>query len=530
MAAQDPQPHEPEGPAPRGVDAVRTDAAQQAGKGESLRRRVGVGGFLVIAVLVVLLDVFVYVSLRDQLFSALDDVLDSRAQFAVELSRQASLPALPTHLQRAGVRAEIHLPDGQAYITRPGATRFEMLPPALRTEDRLVSRTVALPDGANLTVYASRDGVDTTLRRVLVLLSVGTAGLLLVAAVILGLLSRLALRPLDRVVATARRIAQGQTDERLYEDPRDTDISRMAAAFNEMLDGLESAVEEARRSESRSRRFLADAAHQLRTPVTAIRTSAAALIREDDPQDRERLLDNVLRETARTSRLLEMLLRIARLDRGEQPRFEPIDLGALLTEEVDRARDLSPTLRFTLDLEDAPSDRVLGDENGLREALANLLDNARRFATSQVVIRGAADGDDIVIMVSDDGPGLTSEDAVRAFDRFFSLDEGGGAGLGLPIARAVLRTHGGDATYEHGAFVLRLPRRSPDAETSEPTEVETSAETSEPTEVETSASGGGPGHAVDDVIPAERQEDPVPTDDESPATAKGAALGRTPRA
>lgn len=497
------------------VDADTRGAAP--GHGGSLRRRVGVGGFLVIAVLVLLLDVFVYYSLRDQLFGTLHQVLDARAQLAVEISRQTSLPALPANLQRAGVRAEIHLPGGEAYLTQPGATRFEMLPPALRTDERLVGRTVTLPDGTNITVYASRDGVDTTLRRVRILLTVGTGGLLLAAAFVLGLLSRLALRPLDRVVATARRIAQGRTEERLFEDPRDTDISRMAAAFNEMLDALESAVEEARSSEARSRRFLADAAHQLRTPVTAIRTSTAALIREEDLDERDRLLDNLLRETARTSRLLEMLLRIARLDRGERPSYGPVDVGALLAEEVERAEALAPKLEVGLEAGDLPSDGVVGDETGLREAVANLLDNARRFAASRIEVAAALDDDDVVITVADDGPGLEPEDARRVFDRFFSLDQGGGAGLGLPIARAVLRAHGGDATYERGAFVLRFPRSAAPTEPAGAGQGLVAGSTDE-----------RPDGSIDD-----RADDPAAGDADErrgdPATTEGAALGRTPR-
>lgn len=425
----------------------------------SLRRRVAVGGFLLISILVLALDVFVYLSLRDALYGNLSRTVHARAQLAAELGADLEPDDLRRRLSALGLRADITTPDGEVLRAQPVVTRFDALPPAgRRTDAGSLTRTVTLSNGGRVTVHASRGGVETTLQRVLLLQLVGTAGVLAAAAFVLGRMTTLALRPLDEIVRTARRIGGGGHGERLPTDRADTELGQVAEAFNEMLDQLAAALDEAQVSEERSRRFLADAAHQLRTPITAMRTSVGALVRERSPEQRERLFDDLVKETARTSRLLASLLRIARLDAGELPQPRAVDVVTVVSDEVDRVRALSPSVRVRATAPHGPI-VVDGDEEGLREALANLLDNARRHArrTIGVAVDLEVPGE-VAVAVSDDGPGVAAGDEEVIFERFVSLD-GGGSGLGLPIARAVARAHGGDLLLRNGSFVLQLPRR-----------------------------------------------------------------------
>ena len=178
-------------------------------------------------------------------------------------------------------------------------------------------------------------------------------------------------RPLDRMVDTANTIAAGDLDRRL--DPSDpgTELGRMAEAFDQMIDALDEAVHEARDAETRSRRFLADAAHQLRTPLAGLRASAETLLAHPDGPDRDRMAANVARESARLSRLVSSLLQVARLDRGEPPARRPTDLRRLVAGELERQRALAPTLTFELDtVPDLPT--VSCDPHAIRDALANL--------------------------------------------------------------------------------------------------------------------------------------------------------------
>ncbi len=428
----------------------------------SVRRRVAIGGFAIIAVLVLALDLFIYLSLRDQLEGDLRRVLVSRATFAVELARELDPPEVQDRLRAQGIRAEIDGFGDTVFASEPAAIRFEGLPPPgsdYAEEQNLVGYATPLPQGGRVIVYASKEGVDQTLRRVLVIAGIGTGGVLVVAALTLWRMAGLALRPLEKIAVTAQRIAGGRRLERLTVDHRDPELRQVAQAFNGMIDALEEAVEDARSAEARSQRFLADAAHQLRTPVAAMRASVDALIRERDSVERERLLDNLLRETARVSRLVASLLRIARLDRGETAEREPVAVTDLVADEVGRARSLAPHLRIDLDVDGAPDERLLIGRAALGDALSNLLDNARAHAESRIEVGVTTEADEVLLTVADDGPGVEPGAEERVFERFVSYD-GGGSGLGLPIARSVVRAHGGDVRLEDGAFVIRLPRAS----------------------------------------------------------------------
>ncbi len=226
-----------------------------------------------------------------------------------------------------------------------------------------------------------------------------------------------------------------------------------------LLAGLRDALASAHRSESQSREFLALAAHQLRTPVAGVRTSAEALLAAGATPAQEPLLMNLATESARAGRLVASLLRMARLDQGIQDGDgrRSVDIARLCRYEAERVRGQAPRLRVDiLAGADVPS-VITANPDAIRDALANLLDNARRHAVSSIQIHVVANDRHVEVAVNDDGPGLPPGAEEHAFERFVSLDSHGGAGLGLSIARGLAASQGGSLTYRSGRFVLTLP-------------------------------------------------------------------------
>lgn len=219
----------------------------------------------------------------------------------------------------------------------------------------------------------------------------------------------------------------------------------------------EAALAEAREAEARTRRFLADAAHQLRNPLAGLRACADSLLRTSSASTREQLLAHLIDDVARAARLVDRLLRIARLDRGLTIVAKPIDVAVLAEAEAERIRIHSPGLDLVVRTEELADPVVSVDREAMQEALGNLLDNARRYAQRRIEVSLARRGSWLLVGVADDGPGLPPEKVERAFERFTTLDRKSGSGLGLPIARDLARSHGGDLTYDEGAFVLRVP-------------------------------------------------------------------------
>lgn len=254
------------------------------------------------------------------------------------------------------------------------------------------------------------------------------------------------IRSTDGVVVAASFVERDLTESRW-----------MASTLDTTLKTLEEAVSDAQAAEMASRRFLADAAHQLRTPVAGIKAAAENLLLGADAEDRARLLADLVRESSRAGRLIGSLLEIARLDEGEPLAPAACDLVALCADEADRLWSLAPHLDVVLKAEELPPDPPALDQGAVREIVANLLDNASRHALSEIRIEIAPSGGDIELKITDDGPGLPTGSEEHAFQRFVSLDDRGGSGLGLAIARELARAHGGDLCYYNRTFALRLP-------------------------------------------------------------------------
>jgi two-component system, OmpR family, sensor kinase len=310
-----------------------------------------------------------------------------------------------------------------------------------------------LPTGLGSVVVAnSLAEVDRTLQRLgFFFLILG-----LIALTAVGLVSRwiiaISLKPLEQVEETAEAIAGGDLSARLPAAKPDTEVGRLTTALNTMLARIEESFEARVNSESKLRRFVADASHELRTPLTAIRGFAelhrqGAVVGEVNTKE---LVGRIEKESIRMSTLVEDLLLLARLDQSREMAQEPVDLNTLLTEAVASAKAAGPNHFIELSLPSAEV-FVLGDSQRIHQVVANLLANARTHTPDDSQIKVALDQGvaETIISVSDNGPGLSEDDQERIFERFFRADpsrartSGEGSGLGLSIVDAVMQAHGG---------------------------------------------------------------------------------------
>ncbi|MGW8888719.1 ATP-binding protein [Streptomyces sp. NPDC055749] len=340
---------------------------------------------------------------------------------------------------------------------------------AWRAVVRVVEPTAGLEKGGFIVTAISLAQVDETTERLLVIDAAVVAGALVLLGVGATFLVRVGLRPLTRMEATAGFIAAGDLSQRVPDTDPHTEPGRLGGAMNAMLGRVEDEITARAASELKLRRFLADASHELRTPLTSIRGFAELYRRGGDGEDAMRRIEA---EAARMGVLVEDLLMLARLDEQREPQQTPVDLLEL-TVDVARglhARSTSRVVRI-LDLDESGGliEPVVatGDPFQLRQVLGNLLANADRHTppSAQITIRlgsrrpdalGPAvaaagtlllpDRPAAVLEVADTGPGVPSGHAPYVFERLYRADPartGGGAGLGLSIAAAIVEAHGG---------------------------------------------------------------------------------------
>ncbi|MFF4697038.1 sensor histidine kinase [Streptomyces chattanoogensis] len=305
--------------------------------------------------------------------------------------------------------------------------------------------------GAKATVRAGsplapeRNAVGTVRTAMLI----GLPLLLLVVAGVTWLVTRRALRPVEGIRAEMAAITASTDLSRRVPVPAARDeIGRLARTTNETLAALETSVE-------RQRRFVADASHELRSPIASLRTQLEVGVAHPELLD----VPGAVADTERLQRLAADLLLLARLDAGERPGEARVDLAALVREESSqRVGD-----RIPVRVGDLAGVEVAGSRGQLGRVLGNLLDNAQRHAVSAVRVAVAREGEWAVLRVDDDGPGVPEGERERIFERFVRLDDArarddGGAGLGLAIARDVAVRHGGSLAVRDGSvFELRLP-------------------------------------------------------------------------
>nr|WP_202448774.1 HAMP domain-containing sensor histidine kinase [Streptomyces sp. SID2999] len=383
-----------------------------------------------------------------------------RRMRAAQLSK-AQTDALATVPQDDSAHT-VHLPGLGDYLVRYA-----------QSHDSADRYYVALPT-------ADMDGVVDTL--ILVEVCVTVAGLIaasLAGTVIVGV----ATRPLRRVARTATRVSElplhsGEVNlhERVPESECDphTEVGRVGAALNRMLDHVNGALHARQESETRVRRFVADASHELRTPLASIRGYAELTRRgrEQVGPDTRHALARIESEAGRMTLLVEDLLLLARLDAGRPLQFDRTDLVPLVVDTVSDARAAGLDHTWRLDLPDEPAP-VTADAARLQQILVNLLGNARSHTPpgTTVTARVRRQGDRMCVQVEDDGPGIPAALLPHVFERFARGDSArtratGSTGLGLAIVRAVVTAHGGTVDVESApgrtVFTVRLPAAGPE--------------------------------------------------------------------
>ncbi|AWZ05488.1 MULTISPECIES: HAMP domain-containing sensor histidine kinase [unclassified Streptomyces] len=344
-------------------------------------------------------------------------------------------------------------------------SRSAVLEPARPGAQRRVVVAVQAPGppGAHAphTVYAMTvlGDVDDANRAVAFGLLAGAPPLIAFSALLAWWVTGHALRPVTAIRTELAAVTASELNRRVPDPGGADEIARLARTVNATLDRLE-------RSDARQRQFTADASHELRNPLAAVRSRLEVALRDPDRES----VAAALADTERLQRIAADLLLLARLDGGPAPRTEPVDLALLAAEDVARR----PEPRVALRLDARAPVPAAGDPARLERALANLVDNALRYARTEVTVRAGADGDGwAVLEVADDGPGIPEADRDRVFERFVRLDAdrgrtSGGTGLGLAIAREIARAHGGDvralpapAGRAGARLVLRVPGRGP---------------------------------------------------------------------
>jgi len=480
--------------------------------GLSLRARLLLGVFVLAAVGLAAADVATYTSLRSFLFERIDDSLEAGHPYVEHAAfpdngrdrggppgggpRSAGPPAagidwyevrtLSGRIVKGGtflvgggsppnLPARIHIPAHGGGDER--VTYFTVESKSGDTSYRVrASVEVGHPQDVFVIATSLHDVSETLHRLLLVEVLVTLAALGAIAG--LGLwVVRLGLRPLREIEATAATIAAGDLSRRVERAESRTEVGRLGLSLNAMLAQIETAFRARERSEQRLRRFVADASHELRTPLAAVRAYAELFGRgaAARPDDLARSMAGITREAERMSLLVDDLLLLARLDEGRPLARDRVDLAEVVQEAVDAARVVDTARPIDVSLEPVT---VLGDRDRLRQVLDNLFANVRAHTPPGTHVHvdlhrsdGAAD-----LSVSDDGPGLTEEQAAQAFERFYRVDTSrarasGGVGLGLSIVAAVAQAHGGEAEARPrpgggATFVVRIP--ASDADRGEP--------------------------------------------------------------
>ncbi|TGB13946.1 HAMP domain-containing sensor histidine kinase [Streptomyces sp. MZ04] len=327
------------------------------------------------------------------------------------------------------------------------------------TEDYLFAEVeVNVEKKGDLTVYAggSLESEQSVMSTALTSLLIGFPLLLAVIAVVTWLVTRRALRPVDAIRSEMAAITASEDLARRVPEPDTHDeVARLARTTNETLAALQASVE-------RQRRFVADASHELRSPIASLRTQLEVGAAHPELLD----VDGAVEDTVRLQELAADLLLLARLDAGEKPGATRVDLAALAREELSQRTRNRVEVRT-----DLRGVEVAGSRGQLARVLGNLVNNAQRHARTHVTVATRTEGTWAVLAVSDDGAGVPESEREHVFERFVRLDDArtrddGGAGLGLAIARDVAERHGGTLTVREapggGAlFELRVPLAPP---------------------------------------------------------------------
>ncbi|WP_225101987.1 cell wall metabolism sensor histidine kinase WalK [Streptomyces sp. CoH27] len=441
----------------------------------TVRSRVTIVAGLALTAAVTLGIVVMYLLQVDSARRTVDSQLHT---YATQIEQSASAGGtfpnpLPASSLDASAEAQVLADDGSvlaATRTLTGLPAVYSLPPGSDTPvrqkaaDGVVAGEVATY-GEHLTVggrpvsivttspTTTRSQINETFAR---LLLIGLPALLVLAGGTIWLVVGRALRPVEQIRRTVTDITDiSATDltRRVPEPGTDDEVGRLADTMNAMLARLDDAA-------TRQRRFVADASHELRSPLTAIRTGLEVGLAHPEQAPWPTIAERAVRQAARLEELISELLQLARVDAGKAAaRRRRVPLAELLT-EVEAGTAPSGPVRIELDI---PAElAVTGDAAELSRVFRNVIDNALRYARTTVRVTAREDGDTVRVTVGDDGPGIPREEQERVFDRFVRLDTGrthgvGSTGLGLAIAKAIIVAHEGsiaiDTAPEGGALV-----------------------------------------------------------------------------
>lgn len=418
-------------------------------------------------------------SLHGNLIDSLDETAHSRVDNLAAMVRRgdtggplAASPADTTTAQIVGA-------DGRVLASSPGLDADAPLaqpgPAGTGPADRIIAhmtiddrdfraatRTVDTPSGPVTIVVASPlTDIHQAEQRVTTAAALGGPVLLALLAAATWTLARYTLRTVERLRGQVAVITATDLHRRVDVPPARDDIQRLALTMNGMLARLEEASKA-------QRRFLADAAHELRSPLAALRTQLDVAHRTADPTHWHSRAPRMISDADRLAALVEGLLILARLDENPRPtRREPIDLDEIVLTHAALLRAEGPP---TIDTRAVSAGLVAGDATLLTRVVRNLLENALRHARTRVEVRLTTDDGRVELVVADDGPGIPQAARQRVFDRFHRLDpsrgrDAGGSGLGLAIVRDAVTAHDGTVhigdNHPGARLIVWLPAHPP---------------------------------------------------------------------
>jgi signal transduction histidine kinase len=452
----------------------------------SVRARTAAASVLVVGAGVVAASVAVSALLHNTLLDDTDRAAVHGAQDIAALIQAEALPdrlPIPSDQDHEQLLVQVVGPAGRIVSSSdrmvgapvmlggppppPGQTRtatVDGLTIAPSESFRVVALTTVTPAGP-YTVYAASElrlvaRSDAALRRWLAL---GGPPFLALVAVVSWLIADRTLRRVEGIRSEVDGIIPEALHRRVPEPPVDDEITRLTRTMNEMLDRLQLAGE-------RQRRFVADASHELKSPLAAVQADLEVALAHPATADWPATAARLLAEGERMEQLVADLLFLAQCDEGDFSSLtapaEMVALDEVVGDEVARLGGRW-TVPVVVDHALPPGEPALvaGRPEHLARAVRNLLENAARHARQRVSVTLRADGGEIELMVADDGPGINPADRGRVFDRFTRLDDArgrdeGGTGLGLPIAREIVEAHGGRISIGDGPggrLVVRLP-------------------------------------------------------------------------
>ncbi len=460
-----------------------------------LRRRLSIIAAASVGIAILAASVVCYLVVRDQLRGQIDDSLRAQAQ-AIQDGSLSIGEQLPTISPSAGGPAQYQqtvtssgqvfrtgnldlpinertrwLADGHqgSYLTdfQVGSSHLREITFAIRGYNRVTGAPVT----AAVQLARPLNSVDNILSSLRLILGLVLLGGVIVAGTLGRIASRRVLRPLKEVERTAQHIAETDDLSDRIQVHADDEVGRLASRFNQMLDRLQGSRNALDDSVRAQRQLVADASHELRTPVTSLRTNIEILLQTDDldPKERHAMLTDVVEQSEELASLVNDLIELAR---GDEPGAETEDvrLDRVVADSIARARRNSPEITVIQDLEPAV---IEGVPERLARAINNLLDNAIRHSPPGGTIEVHAGPHGVI--VRDHGRGVDSEDLPHVFDRFYRGKNSRattGSGLGLAIVRQVTEQHRGSASVANapdgGAiFTLWLPAVAPDAATTD---------------------------------------------------------------